>query len=70
MKTDPVVEEVREARRKLAERFQFDIKKIFADAKSREATSGHLLIRCKTADCIAEEPGEEYKAKPENSESE
>jgi hypothetical protein len=65
MKTDPIVEEVREARRKLAEKFQFDVKKIFADAKSREATSGHTLIRCK-AGCVCEEPAE-YKTKnPEN----
>jgi hypothetical protein len=61
MKTDPIVEEVREARRKLAEKFQFDVKKIFADAKSREAGSGHPLIRRK-ANCVAEEPAE-YKTK-------
>ncbi len=44
MKTDPIVEEVRNTRRKLAEKFQFDVKKIFADAKSREAVSGHPLV--------------------------
>jgi len=42
--TIPIVEEVREARRKQAEKFQFDLRKIFADAKSREATSGHRLV--------------------------
>jgi hypothetical protein len=61
MKTDPIVEEVREARRKLAEKFQFDIREIFADAKSREAASGHPLIHRK-ANCVAEEPAE-YKTK-------
>lgn len=60
MKPDPIVEEVRAARRKLAEKFQFDIKKIFADAKSRETASGHPLIR--PADCVCEEPVE-YKTK-------
>ena len=60
MKPDPIVEEVREVRRKRAEKFQFDIKKIFADAKSREATSGHPLVG--HAGCVCEEPGE-YKTK-------
>jgi len=63
MKTDPIVEEVRNARRTLAEKFQFDIKKIFEDAKSREETSGHPLVR--RADFVCEEPVE-YKTKPEN----
>jgi len=64
MKTDPIVEEVREARRKLAEKFQFDLRKIFADAKSRETTSGHRLVSfAGRPGCIAEEPGEEYKGK-------
>jgi hypothetical protein len=40
MKTDPIVEEVRNARRKLAEKFQFDIKKIFEDAKTELETGG------------------------------
>lgn len=60
MKPDPIVEEVRAARRKLAEKFQFDIKKIFADAKSREAASGHPLVR--PAGCVCEDPAE-YKTK-------
>ncbi|MEI8206678.1 MAG: hypothetical protein WCG03_07360 [Kiritimatiellales bacterium] len=63
MKTDPIVEEVRETRRKQAEKFQFDLRKIFADAKSREATSGHRLVSfAGRSECIAEESAE-YKTK-------
>ena len=61
MKNDPIVEEVRETRRKRAEKFQFDIKKIFADAKSREATSGHPLVGCMGRVC--EDPVE-YTTRP------
>jgi hypothetical protein len=63
MKSDPIVEEVRNARHKLAEECQFDIRKIFADAKSREATSGHRLVSfVQSTECVAEESAE-YKAK-------
>jgi hypothetical protein len=63
MMSDPIVEEVRNARHKLAEECQFDIRKIFADAKSREATSGHRLVSLvQSPGCVAEEPTE-YKTK-------
>jgi hypothetical protein len=63
MKSDPIVEEVRDARRKLAEKYQFDIRKIFAAAKSREATSGHHLVSfVGRTGCVAEDPAE-YKTK-------
>ncbi len=63
MKPDPIVEEVRNARRKLAEKCQFDIRKIFAEAKSREATSGHHLVSfVQSTGCAAEESAE-YKTK-------
>ncbi|MCK4564608.1 MAG: hypothetical protein KAU94_08035 [Verrucomicrobia bacterium] len=61
MQNDPIVEEVREARRKRAEKLQFDIKRIFADAQSREATSGHPLVG--REGCVCEEPAE-YAVKP------
>ncbi len=65
MKNDPIVEEVREARRKRAEKFQFDIKRIFADAQSREATSGHPLVSLVgNAGQVYEEPAE-YRTKRE-----
>ena len=61
MKPDPIVEEVRNARHKLAEKCQFDVRKIFADAKSREATSGHHLVSLVgRAGCVCEKPAE-YK---------
>lgn len=41
---DPIVEEVRSIREKLAERHNFDIRKIMADAKARQGTSGHPLV--------------------------
>lgn len=61
MKYDPIVEEVREARQKLAEKCQFNLKKIFADAQSRETSSGHPLVH--REHCVCEEPAE-YKTKP------
>jgi len=64
VKTDPIVEEVRNARRKLAEKCQFDVRKIFVDAKSREETSGHRLVSLVSREeCVCEKPIE-YKAKP------
>ncbi len=63
MKSDPIVEEVRAARRKLAESCRFDVRKIFASAKSREAASGHHLVSfVRHANCVAEK-GAEYKTK-------
>lgn len=63
MTSDPIVEEVRNARRKLAEKCQFDIRKIIADAKSREETSGHRLVSfVGSPGCVAEDSAE-YKTK-------
>ncbi len=39
--TDQIVEEVREARRKHAERFKFDLHAICEDLKKKEITCGH-----------------------------
>ncbi len=39
---DPIVE-VREARRKHAERFNFDLHAICKDLKKKEKTSGHII---------------------------
>jgi len=41
---DPIVEEVRSHREKLAEKFDFDVHKIVADAQSRQSSSGHPLV--------------------------
>jgi hypothetical protein len=41
---DPIVEEVRSIREKRAEAHGFDVRKIMADAKARQGTSGHPLV--------------------------
>jgi hypothetical protein len=41
---DPIVEEVRSIREKQAEAHGFDIRRIVADAKAKQCTSGHPLV--------------------------
>jgi len=41
---DPIVEEVRSQRTKIAEKFRFDIRRIVADAQSRQKTSGQAVV--------------------------
>ncbi|MFB3891520.1 MAG: hypothetical protein ACE15C_05795 [Phycisphaerae bacterium] len=45
MPDDPIVDEVRRIRRKIAEGFNYDLDAIFADVRKREATSGHLVVQ-------------------------
>ena len=40
---DPIVEEVREARRKHAQRFNFDLQAICKDLKKKEENCGHPI---------------------------
>lgn len=40
---DPIVEEVREARRKHAEKFNFDLHAICEDLKKKEENCGHPI---------------------------
>ena len=47
MKNDPIVEEVRKIREKLAAKFNYDIDGIFADAMKREKRSPHRVSRLK-----------------------
>lgn len=44
MKTDPVVAEVRANRSRLFEKCNNDLKRLVADAQSRQANSGHHLV--------------------------
>ena len=44
MKTDPIVSEVRANRRKLSQKVKFDVRKLVAKARARQATSGHRLV--------------------------
>ena len=41
---DPIVEEVREARRRLAEKCGHDLKRIVAYIRRREEESGHKIV--------------------------
>jgi hypothetical protein len=67
MKVDPIVEEVRNARYKLAKECQFNVRKIFAGAKVREANSGHRLVSfVDEVERVCEDPAE-YKANSKKS---
>lgn len=49
MKSDPIVSEVRKNRKDISAKFGFDLKKIIADARSRQNSSGHHLVSFTTA---------------------
>jgi hypothetical protein len=44
MNEDPIVAEVRQIRERRAQRFGYDIHKIFADIMAREADSSHPTV--------------------------
>jgi len=45
MYKDPIVEEVRKTRERLAEKLNFDVAAIFEDLRSRQGTLGKRLVR-------------------------
>jgi hypothetical protein len=45
MTEDPIIEEVRKHRQARAARFNYDIDAIAEDARKRERTSGHKVVR-------------------------
>ncbi len=45
MRTDPIVAEVRKMREAHAAKFDFDLKAIYRDLKSKERTSGRKYVR-------------------------
>jgi len=45
MKPDPIVKAVRKARAEHAEKFGYDLKAIFRDAREREKAAGHPVVR-------------------------
>lgn len=52
---DPIVKEVREIRKELSARFNFDVHAIFEDLRKKQITGGSQIIRhnsCKKADKI------------------
>jgi hypothetical protein len=44
MARDPIVDEVRAIKEKLAARFDFDVRAIAADARRRQQASGHPVV--------------------------
>ena len=41
---DEIVEQVRKVRQQNAAKFNYDLKAIFADARKRQADSGHAVV--------------------------
>lgn len=41
---DPIVEEVRKSRQKHAAKFNYDLRKIFEDLKSRQKETNHKIV--------------------------
>lgn len=44
-RTDPIIEEIHETHRKIAERFDFDVKRITEDARRRQLIEGRPVWR-------------------------
>ena len=44
MRNDPIIQEVRTHRVERAARFEFDVRAIAEDARSRERASGHKIV--------------------------
>lgn len=53
MLKDELVEEVRKARQEQAAKWNFDLKAILADARKRQAQSGHKVVSFATKRDIA-----------------
>lgn len=45
MTPNPIVEEIREIRHRLAAKFDNDIERIFADLRERQAASGRKIVK-------------------------
>jgi len=45
MYEDPIVDEVRKTRERLAEKFSFDVRAIFEDLRRRQANLGKRLVK-------------------------
>ncbi|MGK5092732.1 hypothetical protein WDW89_12050 [Deltaproteobacteria bacterium TL4] len=46
MNKDPIVAEVRKSREKHAEKFDYDLRRIFEDIKSRQGETNHKIVTC------------------------
>lgn len=68
---DPIVAEVREIREKLAAKFGFDVKAIFADLRKRQGSlGGRLVPQKKQAEPTAEAARGRHSGSPESKSSE
>ena len=56
MWNDPIVDEVRKTRERLAERFKFDVTAIFKDLRAQQATVKGRLIRRKRLTPVEKRP--------------
>ncbi len=61
---DPIVADVRRAREELSARFNFDVKAIFADLRSRQGALGGRLVSRKKPGESKSTAGQEKKASP------
>lgn len=53
MTRDPIVEEVRATKERLAAQFAHDVKAILADARRKQAAHGQFLVRLKPKKRVA-----------------
>ena len=61
---DPIVKEVREIRKKLSERFNYDVHAIFEDLRMKQTLQGSKLTRresCRKAEQVAS-PDQDFAA--------
>ena len=61
--TDPILDEIHETRQRIAERFNYDIAAILADARQRQAALGRPIWRGQP---LENETGADAEAKPDN----
>lgn len=61
---DPIVNEVREIRERLASQFDFDIRKIVADARRRQASSKSRIVSFETPNKALQPTGAAFPASP------
>ena len=64
---DPIIEEIHETRREIAQRFDFDVHRISADAKRRQLLEGRPLWRPGSASKAMDQGGGDTTADSEPS---
>ena len=64
MRGDPIVADVRRAREELSARFNFDVKAIFADMRTRQVAVGSRLVSRKKRREVNGPAAQEKKSSP------